>query len=67
MSDIRRARGRHSGMAMELGIRTSRAKPVASLALLVRPDLIELLWYNGSRFATLLNGIKVAGGQTITK
>ena len=33
MSDIRRARGRHSGMAMELGIRTSRAKPVASLAL----------------------------------
>ena len=27
---------------------------------LIRPDLIELLWHNGSRFATLLNGIEVS-------
>jgi len=39
----------------------------AGHTVLVRPDLIELLWYNGSRLAILLNGIDVSEAQAITK
>ena len=33
------------------------------LYLRYRPDLIVVLWYNGSRLATLLNGIEVSEAQ----
>ena len=34
---------------------------------LIRPDLIVVLWYNGSWLAILLNGIEVSETQAITK
>ena len=34
-----------------------------SFSILVRPDLIGLLWYNGSRLAVHLNGTELPEGQ----
>ena len=41
--------------------------PLPDTELLVRPNLIVVLWYNGSRLAILLSGIEVSEAQAITK
>ena len=40
---------------------------VVVVVLLVQPGLIVVLWYNGSRLATLLNGTEVSEAQVMTK